>query len=336
VSLLRSASLPALTLHGTTTLDVRRGRSDLGVPLTVREVAERWMESLNGLRPRTVADYERTMRLHILPRFGGRLVESIEVADLLDLLKELDDAQYTAWTVRTILTPFSRLLSHAVRTGLIDINPVTRLDRWDRPSVRFRAHRILDRREVRPLLDAAPSQYRTVLAGALFTGLRQNELLALRWKHLDFRAGLVRVRNALDRHGNEAGLKTDNAVRDVVLIASLSRLLKEHQKLSQYREPEDFIFASRAGSPLHWRNVTRRCLTEAIRESGIQPLRWHDLRHTYASMLIATGASITFVSRQMGHASPHITLRVYGHLFDGAKYAKQTRQTLEQTYGSLL
>jgi integrase len=324
-----------LLLHGTTTLDVR-GRLVLARPLTLGEVAERWLASLNGLRLRTLEEYERTMRLHILPRFGSRLIESIDVNDLLQLLRELDDARYTAWTVRTILTPLSRALSYALRLGLIEVNPMSKLDRWDRPSARYRAHRILERREVGPLLAAAPAQYRTVLAGALFTGLRQNELLALRWKHVDFPAGLVRVRISLDRSGLDAPLKTDNAVRDVVLISSLARLLKAHRQLSKYRHADDFIFASRTGSALHWRNVTRRCLTQAVRESGIQPLRWHDLRHTYASMLIASGASITFVSRQMGHASPHITLRVYGHLFDAARYAKRTRESLEKTYGHLL
>jgi integrase len=288
------------------------------------------------LRARTVEDYERTLRLHILPRLGDRLVKSIDVDDLLQLLRELGDAEYTAWTVRTILTPLSRALSYAVRVGVIDINPMGKLDRWDRPSVRYRAHRVLDRGEVGPLLDAAPAQYRTALAGALFTGLRQNELLALRWKHLDFKAGLVRVRTSLDRAGNDAPLKTDNAVRDVVLIASLARLLKAHRRLSPFSDPGDFIFASRTGSALHWRNITRRCLEQAVKNAGIEPIRWHDLRHTYASMLIASGASITFVSRQMGHASPHITLKVYAHLFDSARYAKRTRQSLEEAYGSLL
>jgi integrase len=175
-----------------------------------------------------------------------------------------------------------------------------------------------------------------VLASALFTGTRQNELLALRWKHLNFSAGLVRVRTSLDRQGNDAPLKTDNAVRDVVMIDSLARLLHGHRRVSRFTGREDFVFASRTGSAMHWRNVTRRCLQHAVRVAGIEPIRWHDLRHTYASMLIATRASITFVSRQMGHANPAITLRVYGHLFDAARYAKRTRHTLEEAYGSLL
>ncbi len=298
-------------------------------------MAEEWLGSLNGLRDRTVEDYTRTLRLHVLPRFGNRLIDSLDVEDILRFLKELD-ANYTAWTVKTILTPLSRLLSYAVRVGVLDASPVSKLDRWDRPSVRFRAHRILEQHEIAPLLDAAPAQYRTVLASALFTGTRQNELLALRWKHLDFVAGFVRVRTSLDRQGQDAPLKTDNAVRDVVLIDSLARLLRAHHRSSRFTERDDFVFASRTGSALHWRNVTRRCLQHAVRDAGIEPIRWHDLRHTYASMLIATRASITFVSRQMGHADPSITLRVYGHLFDAAKYAKRTRATLDEAYGSLL
>jgi len=298
-------------------------------------VAELWLASLNGLRPRTMEDYERTLRIHVLPRFGERWIRSLDLDDLL-LLKELDEAGYAAWTIRTILTPLSRLLSFSVRMGFIEVSPMTKLDRWDLPAVRFQGHRILDRDEVAPLLDAAPGHYRTLLASALFTGLRQNELLGLRWKHVDLKAEVVRVRGSLDRNGNDGPLKTENAVRDVVLIAGLVRLLKAHRDLSSYRQRGDFVFASRTGGALHWRNVTRRCLQHAVATAGIEPVRWHDLRHTYASMLIASGASITFVSRQMGHGDPRITLRVYGHLFDAARYAKGTRRSLERAYGDLL
>ena len=90
------------------------------------------------------------------------------------------------------------------------------------------------------------------------------------------------------------------------------------------------------GTPLYWRNLSRRALQPALKKAGIEPLRWHDLRHTYASLLIAQGANIVYVSRQLGHGSSDITLRCYSHLFDRAEHAARTRDALEQTFGALL
>jgi integrase len=101
---------------------------------------------------------------------------------------------------------------------------------------------------------------------------------------------------------------------------------------------------------LNWRNLTGapkskkasgRGLALALERAGVvgegtQRVRWHDLRHTYASLLIAQGADVVFVSRQMGHASPSITLSVYAHLFDGARHADRTRAALEAGFGTML
>lgn len=167
----------------------------------------------------------------------------------------------------------------------------------------------------------------------MLTGLRQSELLALRWHDVDFDDQLVRVRRALDRRGNDVPPKTQHAVRDVVLTPALVDLLREHQDESRFHDPDDYVFASRTGTPLHWRNIARRALKPALAEAGIEPLRWHDLRHTYASLLIGGGANVVFTSRQLGHGSSDITLRVYSHLFDRAEQAQRTREVLEATLG---
>jgi integrase len=77
-------------------------------------------------------------------------------------------------------------------------------------------------------------------------------------------------------------------------------------------------------------------LNPALKRAGIQPVRWHDLRHTFASLLIAGGANITFVSRQLGHASSQITLGVYAHLLDRDEQARRTREMLEASFGEVV
>lgn len=305
--------------------------------LTVADYAARWQHAeLGRLRERTAANYRSHLRLHVLPRFGDLSLAELGEADVLELIRDLQEAGYSAWTIRTILTPFSRMLNHAIRHGVPANNPIARLDRRDRPAVWGREQRILNREEIAELLTAAPPRYSTILATAIFTGLRQGELLALTWSDLDFARGVVRVRAALDRKGRRLQPKTRNAIRDVVLMPALGKRLEAHRLESEYASPRDYVFASRAGTPLYWRNLTPRALQPALEKAKLEPLRWHDLRHTFAALLISQGAAIAFVSRQMGHGSAEITLRVYSHVFDAAAYAAQTRRALEESFGSVL
>lgn len=301
------------------------------------EYAASWLAGIRGLvRPRTYEGYEYRLRQHVLPRLGQRRLDEIGVDDVLGLISELRDLGYSAWSIRSILTPLSRLFSHAVRRDVIAASPISKLDRGERPAVWKREQRVLNSEEIGRLLDAAPPRYRTLIAAAILTGLRQSELLGLRWRDIDFEEELIRVRNALDRRGKDVPPKTQHAVRDVVLIPTLARALNEHRARSTFSRPEDYVFASRVGTPLHWRNVARRALKPALAAAGLEPLRWHDLRHTFASLLIGGGANVVFTSRQLGHGSSDITLRVYSHLFDRAEQARRTRDALEATLGDVI
>jgi integrase len=159
--------------------------------------------------------------------------------------------------------------------------------RGERPSVGRREQRILDRDEIAKLLDSAPRSYRTLLATAIFTALRQGELLGLTWQDMDFDAGLVRVRKSLDRSGNRTEPKTSQAVREVLLMPALGRMLREHKLASPYSAASDFVFASQAGTPLNWRNASKRGLEKAVENAklGGGRVRFPDLRHTFASLL---------------------------------------------------
>jgi len=299
--------------------------------------AERWLEAVRaGVRPRTFHSYSLQLRLHVLPLLGNRPIGELSVEDLVGLIEALQNTGYTAWTIRTALTPLSRLLNHAVRRGVIPVSPIARLDRTERPAVWAAEQKILKREEIGRLLEGAPPRYVTLLATAVFTGLRQGELLGLTWADVDFVEGTVKVRKSLDRLGNRLELKTRHAMRDVVLMPSLARALQAHRTASRFPGASDFVFASQRGTPLYWRNVARRALQPALRNAGLEHLRWHDLRHTFASLLISGGANIVYVSRQMGHGSSDITLRCYSHLFDRAEHAQRTRNALEDSFGDLL
>jgi integrase len=173
--------------------------------------------------------------------------------------------------------------------------------------------RILDRNGIARLLEASPPSYRALLTTAIFTGLRLGELLELTWADADLSADLIRVRKQLDRSGERVRPKTPFAVRDVELMPALARMLCSHREQRfavGHARPEDFVFGTIHGTPLHYRTVVRRALDVAVGRAGLAVtprLRFHDLRHTFASLLIAEGADVVFVSRKLGHASVKTT-----------------------------
>jgi len=173
--------------------------------------------------------YGTGIRVHIVPRLGRLKLSAVTEDDVAGLMAHMRGKGYAAWTIRGVLTPLGRIYSTAVRRGLAPSNPVRRLERGERPSVQRREMRVLDSAEIGKLLDAAPALYRPLIATALFTGTRQGETLGLRWADVDFDAGLIRVRRQLGRDGTLAQPKTAQAVRDVLLIPSLARILREHK-----------------------------------------------------------------------------------------------------------
>jgi integrase len=119
-------------------------------------------------------------------------------------------------------------------------------------------------------------------------------------------------------------------------MPALAQVLLRQRQESRFRELDDYVFTMQVGTPLHWANISARALKPALKKAGIQSLRWHDLRHTFASLLIAGGANITFVSRQLGHSSSQITLSVYAHLLDREEQAQRTREMLQDMLGSVV
>ncbi len=328
-------------------LDEKRRRRRDGervAPEKVRlsEFAVSWLEAQAQLRPRTRELYRARIERHVLPKLGRLYVHEIRVEDVTALIAALSAQGLSPYTIRGVVMLVGSMLGTALERGLVRFNPVSRLKRKEMPKPTKREMRILSDVEIPRMIAAADDTHRALLAAAVFTGLRQGELLGLTWADVDLDAGLVRVRRQLDRDGTRTEPKTANARREVEMFPALVRMLREHRRLALARghaSPEHPVFASSVGTPLHFRNVGRRGLDAAMKAAGIagEPrLRFHDLRHTFASVLISQGNDVVFVSRQMGHASPSITLDVYGHLFRRAEHGQRMRDRMEATFGKVL
>jgi integrase len=335
---------------------VRRGEKIGPARLTFAEVTDSYLAAAVELRPRTREKYEGSLRLHALPHFGRVPIAKLDEDDVATLIASMRAAGYAGWTIRGTLVAVSRVFSYAVRRGLAPANPVSRLERGERPRGARREQRILGRNEIGKLLHAVPTRYQPLVATCVFTGVRLGELLGLRWADIDFPAGVIHVRGQVDNRGRYSDLpKTDAAFRAVVLMPTLAGVLRRHKAASPHSQESDYVFASTTGTPMLAENVRRRALRPAAVAAGFDPpgspggerrpgtrrrdqhrLGFHDLRHTFASLLIAQGANVVYVSRQLGHADPAITLKVYAHLFDAHEQADRARDLLEAAVGNLI
>jgi integrase len=246
---------------------------------------------------------------------------------------------FSAWTIRGTVAVLGRVLGSAARRGLIPANPVSRLERGERPRIVRRELPSLDREAIGRLIASTPERYRTLVAVSVLTGVRQSEALGLRWQDVDVKIGVIRVRWQLDRQGNLVEPKTNAARREIPIPQSLARMLAEHRLVAdpEHSSERDFVFASETGGPLHHRNIVRRGLEKAVAGAGLPHLRWHDLRHLAASALIAeSDGDVDSVSRVLGHSSASITQTVYAHEFEKVRRADRMRERMEAAYGTML
>jgi integrase len=184
----------------------------------------------------------------------------------------------------------------------------------------------LDAEGARRLLEAARGdRLEALYVLALNTAMRQGELLALKWDYVDLERGVLRVRRTLTR--SDKGLvlgepKTKKSRRTIRLTAGAAQALRDHltcqlEEMERVRflyEPGGLIFATEVGTIINPSNLRNRSFKRLLKRAGLRPLRFHDLRHTCATLLLSKDVNIKVVSEMLGHASVSITLDIYSHL----------------------
>ena len=299
-------------------------------------------------RQRTYDAHCYHLQSHLLPVLARRRVSAITVEDVADLITAMRMQGISKKTIAGALSSLHSILRYALRRGWVVTDPVARLEHHERPRPVPRRQRALGREQIAGLLPACPPRYRLLVATALFTGMRISELLGLVWADIDIREGLIHVRGQLSRGGRgepprRVAPKTPSAVRDIPLTPQLAGALREQPHRAARCGPNDWVFATSNGTPLGHRNAQRRALSRAARDAGLDdgdwpPLRFHDLRHVFASHLIVDlGLDVAQVSRILGHARLTITLDVYTHPFDTARHADEIRARMAaSTFADLL
>jgi integrase len=298
--------------------------------------------------PRTLEAHRYQLDRHLLPALGPRRIASITVDDVAELLDRLRGKGCSPKTSASAVATLQSVMRFARRRGWIVADPVERLEHDERPRPERRRQRVLGRPEIERLLALCSPRDRLMVATVLYTGLRISEMLGLVWDDVDFAAGVIHVRAQLSRAHRTAPArrvppKTAASVRDIPLVVQLARLLAAHRQASPFPREADWVFATSRGTPYGHRNVSRRVLARAAQRAGLNdaswpPLRFHDLRHTFASHLIVdVGLDVAQVSRILGHARITITLDTYTHLFEDARHAHDIRTRMATSaYAGLL
>jgi integrase len=225
-------------------------------------------------------------------------------------------------TLSRLVRQMHTILEQARRWRYLSENPVAIVER---PRVPKRPMDYLHPDEIGPFLDAAPPDRRLLFKTAILTGLRMGELLAMKWEHLDWRSGRYHVVESLWRGKGGFSFvtpKTETSRRAVRLPSGLLDELRNHQKLEDGLRASSgerytdlgLIFCQPSGRPLDGRNLLQRDFWGTLRRAGLRRIRFHDLRHTFAALLIAEGAHAKAIQEAMGHSSIVVTMNTYGHL----------------------
>jgi integrase len=289
---------------------------------TFAEWVPRFMATKTHLRPSSREVLEVVLQTHVLPYFGPGPLKSVEPTDVQAFISHPQARRLSASTIRHAYTLVSGTFAPAVDSGRIARTACrgVSLPRQERKEMRF-----LSPIQIQSLAENIEPRYKTLVLTSAYTGLRFGELAALELRHLDMLRGSLRVDQSLSEVKGlltVSAVKTTASRRTVALPKFLVDDLASH--LSAYPS-ERFVFSSSQGDPLRRSNFRGRYWLPAVRGSVGEPLRFHDLRHSHAAILIAQGERSKVIQGRLGHSDIRTTLNTYGHLFEGLDEAAADR-----------
>jgi len=297
--------------------------------VTVGQYLDSWLKDTAKPKcsPTTFARYESLVKNQIKPHIGGIKLAKLQPVQINHLMGEIardveerNNGRSPAWSQKMALTLLSNALRHAVRLRLISHNPAA-----DIPKAKPREKEIefLTAEQGKKFLEAAKKKRLSALfAVAIGTGMRQGEILALRWDTIDFEREQLTVRHSLADVKSKFILKEPKSKRSrrtLKLPTFVIAALKAHRDaMAKESHNSPFCFVTKAGTHISKSNLTRQVFRPILKAAKLARVKFHALRHSHASALLHEGASIKAVSQRLGHSTVELTLRVYFHLLPDA------------------
>ncbi len=302
---------------------------------TVKDFLDIWLEQSvkRQNRPRTYDKYKADVNHHIIPAIGKVLLTRLTPDHVQAMLNGLAEQGRSPLTISNVRAALRKALNQALRRGYVLRNVATLVD-----APRTSGFKItpLDLPQARKLLDAvAGHRLEALYRVALSLGMRRGEVCGLRWKDVDFAQATLSVNGSLRRFGGKlhwTAPKTASSVRTLALPPVLLDALRRH-KARQEEERADaedweetgYVFVSTRGTPLEPHNVVRH-FKSVLRKAGLPgTVRFHDLRHSCATLLIAQSVHLSVIKDILGHTQISTTANVYGHVLPDIQRAATAR-----------
>lgn len=324
-------------------IEVESGEYIAPEKMTFGAFVEEWRDkyAAEHLEEKTLYTYEVNLEKHILPVFKEKRLDQIRPLHVIDFLKRLsepgvrkDGGTLASGTIQMNHRVLKNIFSRAVEWKVIKENPVASVQK---PKVISKRNTPYNEEEVMKMLSALenePIHWRLFVSLAVTTGLRRGELLGLEWKHVDLEKGIINVQQSVSI--TKAGIphvkepKTKNAIRKVSIPASLLSDLKGFYE-SRLRDREDFgnswqggeyffVFSHPKGKAFHHERPYL-WFRDFLKKNKLRYIRFHDLRHTSATILINQGVHAKIISERLGHGNIGTTMNIYGHALQSADRA---------------
>jgi integrase len=286
---------------------------------TVAEFLNRWLEDAARptIRRSTFAGYSRMVKKKINPKLGGIALAKLTPAHVQGLYAALERDGASPYVRLLCHAVFRRAMKQAVRWGLVPRNVC---DAVDPPRLDRRDIKPLDTDQVSAMLKAAKGdRLEALYMLAVMTGLRLGELFGLQWPDLDLSGGALTVRHTLTEVSGKLTLdepKTDKSRRRVELPKMAVNALHEHRKrmVAAGHAGCAYVFCNKSGGPLRRSHFHSESFKPLLKSAELPDIRFHDLRHTAATLLLAEGVHPKIVQERLGHSQISVTLDIYSHV----------------------
>lgn len=292
-----------------------------------------------NLSPTTQELYSSTIDRLILPQFGGMKLEKIKTMHVLNFMDKLQNDGLSVYVVKNTMVILRSIFTCAVKWRVLKINPC---DGVHVPKPKKKIQQVYDESELEKLFIALQKEkldWQVLVSITLMTGARQAEVAALEWKHIDFNNQTIHFKNTIvEQKGIGVTIKTElkNGEDKIVSFPdSLVDLLKSY-KIQKFKDrdmvseeilwPEhSFLFSNKNGKPKRPDSIGHRWVA-FLERHHLKRIRFHDLRHTSATLLIANGVHAKIIQERLGHANIGTTMNIYGHVF------RESDQTAAATF----
>jgi integrase len=288
--------------------------------VTFESYLEKWKKrKRNQIEESTFIRYERLCRLHILPAIGKTKLQKIDTLTVQNLIDDLaSEHHFAKKSCRLVTTIIKDVFRRAIIEGLVKVNPVQEIDLpkasksemviWDQPDIEL----FLSLRNERNR-----GKYYVAVLMALFTGMRKGEILGLTWDNIDFDNDIIHVKQILESDGSKLSKKTKSKkFRQVLMPEILKQELIQHKRIQRDESssnPNNLVFCTRRGLRVI-PNTLNDVLNSYCAKYDLPRMKFHDLRHTHATMLIKENVNIKIIQERLGHSRASTTLDIYSHV----------------------